>query len=141
MKEYLEILHDAAHESETAVDEALRSLQANEQPVTAEAVRQFDRKETLVTPVTDVQVCQTDLTSFDKLFSDVSVFLNKEVFHECHGCEPDTSESPWSCERVPFNHPNSESILWTDRYDASYPKAMQACKTAKTNLGELCQER
>lgn len=93
VKEYLEILHDAAHESETDVDEALRTLQANEQPITAGAVRQVIQKKISVAPVTDVQVCQPDLNSFDKLFSDVSVFLNKEVSHECHGCESDTSES------------------------------------------------
>jgi hypothetical protein len=92
VKEYLKILHDAAHESETAVDEAPRALQAKEQPVTAEAVRQFIQKGVLAMPVTDVHVCQPDLTSFDKLFSDVSVFLNKEVSNECHGCESDTRQ-------------------------------------------------
>lgn len=87
VREYLSILHQAAHESETNVDEALRLLQMEEQPVSAAVVAQLLHQEAAVPPATDVTVCQPDLLSFDELLSDVSVLTNQEGSYGFHGCE------------------------------------------------------
>lgn len=67
-QQYVQILHLAARESESAVDEALRVLLAEERPVTFEAVEAFVRQDQAVPAVTDVFVEMTDLACFDALF-------------------------------------------------------------------------
>jgi len=75
-KEYLQILHLAARQSETAVDEALRTLLAGDRSVSRAAV------EELLPAVTDVTVEDVDLLDFDDLF------LHKEVWDGFQGrCE------------------------------------------------------
>jgi hypothetical protein len=81
-KEYLGILHLAARQSETAVDEALRTLLASDRPVTRAAVEELVRRAEEVPAVTDVIVEEVDLSSFDDLLT------HKEVWDGFQGgCE------------------------------------------------------
>jgi hypothetical protein len=81
-KEYLAILHLAARLSETAVDEALRTLLAADRPVTRAAVEEFVHQAEALPAVTDVTVEDVDLLAFDDLF------LHKEVWDGFEGgCE------------------------------------------------------
>jgi hypothetical protein len=81
-KEYLGILYLAARQSETAVDEALRTLLANDRPVTRAAVEELVHRAEEVPAVTEVTVEEVDLLDFDDLF------LHKEVWDGFQGgCE------------------------------------------------------
>ena len=81
-KEYLEILYLAARQSETAVDEALRTLLASDRPVTRAAVEELVHRAEEVPAVTEVTVEEVDLLDFDDLF------LHKEVWDGFQGgCE------------------------------------------------------
>jgi hypothetical protein len=81
-KEYLGILYLAARQSETAVDEALRTLLASDRPVSRAAVEEMIQREEKAPAVTDVTVEEVDLSGFDDLF------LHKEVWDEFQGgCE------------------------------------------------------
>jgi hypothetical protein len=73
-KEYLGILYLAARESETAVDEALRTLLASDQPMTRAAVEELVHRAEEVPAITEVTVEEVDLLDFDNLF------LHKEVW-------------------------------------------------------------
>ena len=76
------ILYLAARQSETAVDEALRTLLASDQPVTRAAVEELIRRADEVPAVTEVTVEEVNLLDFDDLF------LHKEVWNGCEGgCE------------------------------------------------------
>jgi hypothetical protein len=88
-QQYVQILHLAARESETAVDEALRGLLADERPVTFEAVEEAVRHGQQLAPVTDVFVEMTDLASFDALLME-DLFRDKEVCDDEQRCEGDT---------------------------------------------------
>ena len=68
-KEYLKILQLAARETEVGVDDALRVLLGNEEPLTAQAVEVLVRSSQNIPPVTDVAVAPVDLTSYDQLLS------------------------------------------------------------------------
>ena len=68
-KAYLAILRLAAHDSETAVDEALRYLIDQEQPITPEAVAAWVRTDSALPPVTAVQVASVDLGQYDRLLT------------------------------------------------------------------------
>jgi hypothetical protein len=78
-KEYLQILYLAARQSETAVDEALRTLLNSDRPVTRTAVEALVQRTEEVSAVTEVTVEEVDLLSFDDLF------LHKEVWDGCEG--------------------------------------------------------
>jgi ribosomal protein S21 len=81
-KEYLAILYLAARQSETAVDEALRTLLASDRPVTRAAVEELVRRAEEVPAVTEVTVEEVDLLDFDDLLT------HKEVWDEFQGgCE------------------------------------------------------
>ncbi len=81
-KEYLQILYLAARQSETAVDEALRTLLAGDRPITRAAVEALVYRAEGVPAVTEVTVEEVDLLGFDDLF------LHKEVWDGCEGgCE------------------------------------------------------
>ena len=81
-KEYLGILYLAARQSETAVDEALRTLLDSDRPVTQAAVEALVQRAEEVPAVTEVTVEEMDLLSFDDLF------LHKEVWYGCEeGCQ------------------------------------------------------
>jgi hypothetical protein len=77
-QQYVQILHLAARESESAVDEALRVLLAEERPVTFEAVEAFVRREQDVPAATEVFVEMTDLAHFDALLFE-DLFTDMEV--------------------------------------------------------------
>ncbi|GAG28620.1 unnamed protein product, partial [marine sediment metagenome] len=83
-KEYLQILYLATHQSESAVDEALRVLLAEDRPVTANSVESLVRREEEIPAVTEVTVEEFDLSHFDSLFTDKEVW---DDFQE--GCERD----------------------------------------------------
>src|SRR5262249_29680721 len=72
-REYLEILHLAARESETLVDDALRVLLAEEGVLSSVDVEDFVRRQQAAPPATEVSVVVTDLASYDGLLS------NREV--------------------------------------------------------------
>jgi hypothetical protein len=78
-KEYLGILYLAARQSETAVDEALRTLLTSDRPVTRAAVEELVRRAEEIPAVTEVMVEAVDLSSFDDLFT------HKEVWDEFPG--------------------------------------------------------
>jgi hypothetical protein len=81
-KEYLGILYLAARQSETAVDEALRTLLASDRPVTRAAVEELVQRAEEVPAVTEVTVEEVDLLGFDDLLT------HKEVWNEFQGgCE------------------------------------------------------
>src|SRR5438132_1106265 len=71
----LRILHHAARDSESAVDDALRCLLAQDQPLSADAVIALARTSTQLPAPTDVSVEAPDLRSFDCLLE------HKEVYH------------------------------------------------------------
>jgi hypothetical protein len=81
-KEYLGILHLAARQSETAVDEALRTLLAGDRSVSRSAVEELLLRAEETPAVTDVTIENVDLLDFDDLF------LHKEVWDGFQGrCE------------------------------------------------------
>ena len=66
-REYLEILHLAAHESETGVDDALRAVFDAEAEVSADVVKMILASKTPVLEATRVEVHQIPLQSYDEL--------------------------------------------------------------------------
>jgi hypothetical protein len=81
-KEYLGILYLAARQSETAVDEALRTLLASDRPVSRAAVEELVHRSEEVPAVTDVTIGEVDLLGFDDLLT------HKEGWNEFQGgCE------------------------------------------------------
>jgi hypothetical protein len=86
-KEYLGILYLAARQSETAVDEALRTLLASDRPMSRAAVEELVHRAEKVPAVTDVIVEEVDLLDFDDLF------LHKEVWDGFQGgCEGEVDD-------------------------------------------------
>jgi hypothetical protein len=77
---YLRILQHAARDSESAVDDALRFLLAQEQPLSAENVIALARMSTQLPAPTNVTVEAPDLRSFDCLLE------HKEVYHVEASC-------------------------------------------------------
>jgi hypothetical protein len=67
-REYLGLLHLAAHETESGVEDALRILMAGEQVPTAEAVEALVRAGRRLPPPTEVLVEPVDLAGYDELF-------------------------------------------------------------------------
>lgn len=68
-KQYLRILHLAARENETAVDDVLRMLIDNETPITLEAVETVLGSRQQLTPATEIRIDEVDLCSYDALLS------------------------------------------------------------------------
>lgn len=66
-KEYLAILHLAAHETETGVDDALRILIDTEQPISAKTVEALVKSGSMPPPVTEVRIDAVDLGLYDGL--------------------------------------------------------------------------
>jgi hypothetical protein len=73
-KEYLQILYLAAQQSESAVDEALRVLLAEDRPMTAQSVESLVGREEEIPAVTEVTVEEFDLSHFDDLFTGKEVW-------------------------------------------------------------------
>ena len=68
VRTYLQILQLAARENESAVDDALRMLLAEERTLTFEAVNDWVVRRDAVRPITEVEVEAAELSSFDTLF-------------------------------------------------------------------------
>jgi transposase len=73
-REYLQILELAARENESLVDDALRVLFEEDQPITFQAVREWVGRRETARPVTEVVVDLTNLSSFDVLFQHKEVW-------------------------------------------------------------------
>ena len=70
-KQYLRILELAAKESESRVDEALRTLlQQSDEPVSAESVESLLAVASSASP-RDVEIAAIDLSVFDRLYTEV----------------------------------------------------------------------
>jgi hypothetical protein len=68
-KEYLGILHLAARQSESGVDDALRILIDNEQPLTIGAVERMTGSLEQIPSPTDITIAEVDLCAYDALLS------------------------------------------------------------------------
>jgi hypothetical protein len=69
VKEYLGILHLAARENESAVDDALRTLIDKELPISIEAVKRIVDSEMQILSFAQVAIAEVDLTAYDALLS------------------------------------------------------------------------
>jgi len=72
-REYLKVLHLAAKESETGVDNALRWLMDEERPISAEGVEAIVLTDRRIPEPTAVEVGEVDLSVYDKLLTTVEV--------------------------------------------------------------------
>jgi hypothetical protein len=72
-QEYLRILHLAATETESGVDDALRVLVGRDEPLTAAAVEQLVRSGQEIAPPTEVTVAPVDLGAYDRLLASAEV--------------------------------------------------------------------
>jgi len=79
-KEYLKILHLAAREGESRVDDALRFLLQEEQPVTSQSVETLVKSGKEIPPVTEIAIDSIDLAIYDELVAEV-------VLSAACGCE------------------------------------------------------
>lgn len=68
-REYLKILHLAAMESETGVDQVLRVMIDTEEPISADSAEELLHSGKALPLPTDVVVEQVDLSSYDRLLS------------------------------------------------------------------------
>jgi len=95
-REYLQILERAARDNEALVDDALRVLLEEDQPITAQAVVDWIGRREPARPATEVHVEATQLSSFDLLF------CHKEVWSGCgDGGEAEAGGMP---SGAPFAH-------------------------------------
>ena len=69
-RQYLRILHLAARETQTGVDDALRLVFALDGPITADAVEEIVKSGQVVPPPTDVAVPAVNLSEYDCLLVD-----------------------------------------------------------------------
>lgn len=72
-KEYLKLLHLAARETEVGVDDALRVLLNQEEPIDAMVVKALVLSGQEIPPVTDILVDTVDLSTYDQLLSNQEV--------------------------------------------------------------------
>lgn len=72
-KEYLKILELAAKESETGVDDALRWLMDQDQPISFDAIEVILITNQSIPEVTDVEIDEVDLSLYDTLLEAVEV--------------------------------------------------------------------
>jgi len=72
-KQYLEILHLAAHESEAVVDDALRRLIHTNKFISAEEVIGIVCSKQPIENVTAVEIAAVDLTHYDQLLEEVAL--------------------------------------------------------------------
>ncbi len=91
---YLRILQHAARDSESAVDDALRCLLAQEQPLSAEAVIALARASTQLPAATDVAVEAPDLRSFDDLLEHKEVYRVEAAYASAGAVGDGHPESP-----------------------------------------------
>lgn len=69
-RQYLKILHLAARDTQTGVDDALRLLFALDEPITADAVEEIVKSGQVVPPPTDVAIPAVNLSEYDSLLVD-----------------------------------------------------------------------
>jgi len=74
-KEYLKLLYLAARETEVGVDDALRVLLNQEEPIDARVVRAMVLSGQEILPVTDILVDAVDLSAYDQLLSNQKVVI------------------------------------------------------------------
>jgi hypothetical protein len=67
VRKYLEILQLAAHESQDAVQDALRHQITSDEPINVDSIRQMINEAFEIKPVTDVEVEPPDLKEYDCL--------------------------------------------------------------------------
>jgi hypothetical protein len=72
-KEYLKILHLAARENESAVDDAIRHLLDHEKMITFEAITEIVARVGSVNAPTEIAISDIDICVYDKLLSDLEV--------------------------------------------------------------------
>lgn len=70
-REYVKILHCAAHESQTATENAIRHLIETEQKLTADNIMTQVEKRLAVPRVSDVVIAEPDLATYDELLEPV----------------------------------------------------------------------
>ena len=70
-KEYLKILHLAAHEQEAPVERAINHLMATDERLSAEAVTGLLRRGTELPSVRDVVIDEVTLSTYDELLSEL----------------------------------------------------------------------
>ena len=68
-KDYLKILHLAAQQTETGVDDVLRHLFDKENEITADIVRSLIEASQTVPSVKDVKIDQINLAAYDELLN------------------------------------------------------------------------
>ncbi len=73
VKQYLNILYLAAHESETGVDNALRSLIEQDVEISDELVEQLVLSNEAIPSATEINISSVDLTSYDQLLQEVAL--------------------------------------------------------------------
>lgn len=78
-KQYLKILHLAATESESGVDEALRTLFERELPITLEAVKKLMESDNEITPPQQVNIDDVDLGQYDQLLQNSEVAYGQQT--------------------------------------------------------------
>jgi hypothetical protein len=71
--EYLKILHLAAKESETAVDDTLRHMLNEDIPISFDGVETLVKSGQEIESIKDVTVEQVDISAYDTLLSERSV--------------------------------------------------------------------
>jgi hypothetical protein len=86
-REYLEILHLAARESEVAVDDALRLLLDEGRSLTLQTVSELVVRPAEIAAVTEVTVEAVDLSEFDQLFNHKEVWNDDDL-----GCQHDAND-------------------------------------------------
>lgn len=79
IKDYLAILHTAAYESESRVTEALRSMLFKDAPIDPQEIKQWVLGSNQAPPVTEVNVDDVNLSSFDCLLSNFSIPLSCDM--------------------------------------------------------------
>jgi len=72
-KEYLKLLYLAARETEVGVDDALRVLLNQEEPIDARVVKAMVLSGQEIPPVTDIVVDAVDLSAYDQLLTNQEV--------------------------------------------------------------------
>ena len=70
-KEYLKILHLAAHEQEAPVERAINHLMASDERLSAERITQLLRQGTELPSVCDVAIDEVALSTYDELLSEL----------------------------------------------------------------------
>ncbi len=78
-KEYLKILYLAAKESESGVDEVLRTLFKTEQPITLEAVKKLMEADNEITSPQQVNIDDVDLGQYDQLLKNSEVAYGQQA--------------------------------------------------------------